>query len=163
MIDEAVSSGPQARWRDGCGGSCGTCALGIRVVLGICVGRHGAGSVQHVLRGAIRDRPGLPSAKPAPLRDHIGILHRRTEVTSRRMPCASARRVFATRTEGLCQWAILDGSSINCVTWEQAQSYVRGSASGFNQAEWELAAVGTDERLYPWGKRRPLMRARRHA
>lgn len=61
-----------------------------------------------------------------------------------------------TITSATCNWAADPGAfenhPINCVDWQTAQAFCVWDGGRLpTEAEWELAARGTDNRLLPWG------------
>jgi len=83
-----------------------------------------------------------------------------TEVTvAQYRECVNAG---SCNTEGMtatleCNWdQSRDNHPINCVTWSHANVYCSWAGARLpTEAEWEKAARGTDERIYPWGNEPP--------
>jgi formylglycine-generating enzyme required for sulfatase activity len=88
-----------------------------------------------------------------------------TEVTVKAyLSCASCEKPAKTvefeglTPNGLKFWSQFCNTSesgdhpINCVDWNQAKAYCASLGERLpSEAEWELAARGTEGRLYPWG------------
>ena len=91
----------------------------------------------------------------------------RTEVTVEDFArCVRAGRCRAptdttASTHGWCTWGEPTHGrlAINCLDWFRADAYCRFVGGRLpHEAEWELAARGTDGRRYPWGDDGPAER-----
>ena len=54
----------------------------------------------------------------------------------------------------ICNWGVggRENHPINCVAWDQAKSFCEFAGGRLpSEAEWEYAARGTDDRIFPWG------------
>jgi formylglycine-generating enzyme required for sulfatase activity len=85
----------------------------------------------------------------------------KTEVTvAAYRECVKKGKCQPPDAQSLCTWGEHEMAQhpINCVDWKQAVAYCAWSGGRLpTEAEWEFAARGNDDRLYPWGKQRPNM------
>jgi formylglycine-generating enzyme required for sulfatase activity len=99
---------------------------------------------------------GRPDERPVHVVDVAAFSIDLTEVTvAAYAECLAARRctIPAERVDA-CNWerADLGTYPVNCVNWGQAAAYCAFVGKRLpTEEEWELAARGTDGRIYPWG------------
>ncbi|MGI6683121.1 MAG: SUMF1/EgtB/PvdO family nonheme iron enzyme [Myxococcota bacterium] len=81
------------------------------------------------------------------------------EVTAAQyLSCVDDEGCTPPTTGDACNWGNPEKAEhpINCVTWHQASSYCSWAGKRLcTESEWELAARGTDGRVYPWGNEEP--------
>ncbi len=83
----------------------------------------------------------------------------KTEVTvAQYRRCAEAGSCSAPGTGSTCTYGDDNKPKhpVNCVDWSQAEAYCEWAGRRLpTEAEWEMAACGTDGRVYPWGHQEP--------
>jgi eukaryotic-like serine/threonine-protein kinase len=72
--------------------------------------------------------------------------------------CFRKNRCSKPGTGSYCNWNVpgKEKHPINCVTWKQAATYCRWASKRLpTEEEWEYAARGTNQRIFPWGDQTP--------
>ena len=137
-------------------GVCGfACAAGALCRNGDCV-RCPAGMVG--VPGATLAMGQVGVAEPVHRVQVSGFCLDETEVTVAAYRGCTAPGCTAPGAATLCNAGVAgrDRHPINCVDWNQARAFCRARGGDLpTEAQWELAARGTDGRSFPWGNTAP--------
>jgi formylglycine-generating enzyme required for sulfatase activity len=137
-------------------GVCGfACAAGALCRNGDCV-RCPAGMVG--VPGATFAMGQVGVAEPVHRVQVSGFCLDETEVTVAAYRGCTAPGCTPAGTATLCNGPVpgRDRHPINCVDWNQARAFCRARGGDLpTEAQWELAARGTDGRSFPWGNAAP--------
>ncbi len=137
-------------------GVCGfACAAGALCRNGDCV-RCPAGMVG--VPGATLAMGQVGVAEPVHRVQLSGFCLDETEVTVAAYRACTAAGCTAAGAATLCNGVVAgrDRHPINCVDWNQARAFCLARGGDLpTEAQWELAARGTDGRSFPWGNSAP--------
>ena len=148
---------------DGCGGSCGSCPDGGDCLNGMCAPENmvgvPAGQFWMGCNEAVDSDCG-DSEFPYHQVDVPVFSIDATEVSVSAYQQCEAIGLCPTPDVGsvYCTWGEVgkEDHPVNCISLDAAASYCEWRGKRLcTEAEWEKAARGTDERIYPWGDEQP--------
>lgn len=80
-----------------------------------------------------------------------------TEVTRNAYQRCQSAGACQKPDDGIPGFSKYDDGPVNCIGWEDAEAYCKWADKRLpTEEEWEYAARGTDERVYPWGNASPV-------
>ena len=140
---------------DGCGGDCGTCAVGLSCADGKCVPPMidvPAGAFKMGCNLAVDGECGKDED---PVHDVTLSAYRIGKYEVTQAAFKACRDAGGCKQDPSCDWdpAGKAGFPVVCVDWSMAREYCEWACPTCRlctEAEWERAARGTDGRKYPW-------------